>query len=396
MRTRGTLDKLLSNYSVNYFVKKNNIDNETRNSLLKEGSLYFYFVLRFVSFCSIAIFLVDIINLLFSHPFYIASDQVELSAHILNFVSHVLFFVCSILFSISSFYHNKCKHEKGIVVIYYFSLLASLILFKVGEVIDPSAGINIFYSGYVILALFSAFPILFSAPFLIYNIIMVTTLFVFALPPLRTHFEYQELVLALALSIISSFFRTHYFKNFYLKFANEQKNQALSLEAKTDILTEIYNRRALNEFAENIVHPLIGDNKNISILFFDIDNFKSYNDNYSYETGDEVLKIVSKTIKDMVYSNDNIHFFRFGGDEFVLVFLNLDENFIKLFISQLLKSTRNLKLKEAGITISVGASSCLTDADYNFFNHLAISSEKMRTIKQSGKNHALFNDLIIK
>jgi len=53
-----------------------------------------------------------------------------------------------------------------------------------------------------------------------------------------------------------------------------------------------------------------------AIIFFDIDYFKSINDNYGHEIGDEVLKYFSSTISEKISSKDILS--RFGGDEFVL------------------------------------------------------------------------------
>ncbi|MGM9873295.1 MAG: GGDEF domain-containing protein, partial [Bacilli bacterium] len=395
MHARELLDKILTSYSVGRYCKKHNIDKKTKTSLLNEGTNYFYFVIRFIAVCSIFVFLADILNLLFTHPFYDALDKVDLIGHIFIFSSHCLFFLCSILFFVLSMFKHGDKYKHNTVVCYYFTLLLSIIIFKVGLAIDSDSANSVFYSGYIILAILAAFPLLSTWPFAIYSYVFFITFLVFSLPIFQSTFEYQEVIISLALIITSSFFRTHYFVNFYKKFELEQKNCALSLEAKTDILTNAFNRRALNSFAETEVAPLKGSDDLISILFFDIDDFKIYNDKYSYEIGDEVLKKVSNTIKDLITDNENIHFFRFGGDEFVLVFVNLDESFIRFFISHFLKTIRKIKLNEAGITISVGCTTSTLNDDYNFFNHLALSSEKMHVIKQSGKDHALFNDEII-
>ena len=68
---------------------------------------------------------------------------------------------------------------------------------------------------------------------------------------------------------------------------------------------------------------LLLDNKNekFAILFMDLDKFKSANDNYGHEAGDNILKNVAARLKSIIRSTDTVY--RIGGDEFIIILRNL-------------------------------------------------------------------------
>ena len=84
----------------------------------------------------------------------------------------------------------------------------------------------------------------------------------------------------------------------------------LEMIQQTDELTELLNRRGF----ENYIYSL---EKDCIVIFFDVDKFKQANDVYGHAFGDEVLKIIGHTIKD-IYANFG-KCFRYGGDEFCVI-----------------------------------------------------------------------------
>ena len=84
--------------------------------------------------------------------------------------------------------------------------------------------------------------------------------------------------------------------------------------ARTDHLTEIANRRAFFDLANMELHKARRYRTPLSILYLDIDNFKHINDRYGHQDGDQLLRLVAKTIKNHVRAIDVTA--RFGGDEF--------------------------------------------------------------------------------
>lgn len=84
-------------------------------------------------------------------------------------------------------------------------------------------------------------------------------------------------------------------------------------EANEDALTGLYNRRAFDRDIESISQKQVP----FSLILLDIDHFKSFNDNYGHQLGDQVLKLVASQLK--VSCQDGATAYRYGGEEFVVL-----------------------------------------------------------------------------
>ena len=98
----------------------------------------------------------------------------------------------------------------------------------------------------------------------------------------------------------------------------QAKISRLEKLATEDDLTGLKNRRYLWEFAKQIIAQAKKDNGRVTVLVFDIDDFKHYNDVYGHAAGDEVLKQASLLIRRCCRKHDVVA--RLGGDEFAVVF----------------------------------------------------------------------------
>lgn len=98
---------------------------------------------------------------------------------------------------------------------------------------------------------------------------------------------------------------------------NQRELQFLMKELKematTDYLTKLYNRRY---FTEQLLDYVANNNNPISLIIFDIDNFKKVNDTYGHNAGDMVLLTVSQIFKLILREEDVIS--RWGGEEFMI------------------------------------------------------------------------------
>ena len=87
-------------------------------------------------------------------------------------------------------------------------------------------------------------------------------------------------------------------------------------EAMYDCLTGLLNRRVFDKELETFCsNPSL--NRHFAILIIDIDNFKTFNDDYGHQLGDQVLKAIAKRIADSCHDGEQA--FRYGGEEFVLI-----------------------------------------------------------------------------
>jgi diguanylate cyclase (GGDEF)-like protein len=100
--------------------------------------------------------------------------------------------------------------------------------------------------------------------------------------------------------------------------ALERKIRHLERLATTDDLTGLKNRRYVWEFARQILDHARRTRGRVTLLVFDIDNFKHYNDVYGHLTGDEILRQAALLMRRCCRSHDVVA--RIGGDEFAVVF----------------------------------------------------------------------------
>jgi len=100
--------------------------------------------------------------------------------------------------------------------------------------------------------------------------------------------------------------------------ALHDRQQALRRAAFTDPLTGAWNRRYFDGFLEAAIDRARENRRTITVLVFDIDEFKRYNDDYGHPAGDEILIEVVRALKSSVRPSDRVC--RIGGDEFAVVF----------------------------------------------------------------------------
>ncbi len=138
----------------------------------------------------------------------------------------------------------------------------------------------------------------------------------------------------------------------------------LQILATKDPLTRIYNRRGFEEEGSRLVKDIIYARENpetrmhfyidsISILFFDIDNFKKLNDEYGHKAGDGVLQQVSAIISQKVRGIDFVG--RWGGEEFVVALVGSHEEDAFRKAEEIRKAVKSrVKVGNETVTVSIG------------------------------------------
>lgn len=98
--------------------------------------------------------------------------------------------------------------------------------------------------------------------------------------------------------------------------------QALEDSAFKDGLTQLYNRKFIEEHLKKLLPQIKRDKKKIGLLMLDMDHFKAVNDEYGHDIGDRVLKSLSRILEDSVRDSDII--VRYGGEEFMVLLIGVD------------------------------------------------------------------------
>ncbi|MFQ3676112.1 MAG: GGDEF domain-containing protein [Endomicrobiia bacterium] len=159
--------------------------------------------------------------------------------------------------------------------------------------------------------------------------------------------------------------------------------------AIVDPLTKISNRHMLEIFLDREIQKSLRTNLPIAIAYFDLDNFKSINDNFGHSTGDKLLKLIGHRITHIIRPNDL--FARWGGDEFALVLPETDLNNTKLVVERIQKELTNLFKEKQWeiITLSIGV---ILFKKFNLTKNEMIkkADELMYKVKKSGKNNIAY------
>lgn len=100
-------------------------------------------------------------------------------------------------------------------------------------------------------------------------------------------------------------------------FQVEELTRQLKRQATTDFLTGLGNRRSLSEHLAALQSQIRRTNEPLSLILFDLDNFKTINDEYGHDVGDNVLMVVGEVVKDLIRPYDLAT--RIGGEEFCIV-----------------------------------------------------------------------------
>ncbi len=103
---------------------------------------------------------------------------------------------------------------------------------------------------------------------------------------------------------------------------NARLHQAVSRQARMDVLTGLPNRRGLDERLEQEIAQAGRLGSAFSVMMLDIDGFKQINDEYGHEAGDDLLRQVASSLLRVVRSSDFLA--RYGGDEMTLVLPGTD------------------------------------------------------------------------
>ena len=141
----------------------------------------------------------------------------------------------------------------------------------------------------------------------------------------------------------------------------QQSLEAIRAESLTDPLTGLGNRKYFDRMIATAVQDALATGEPLSLLMFDFDHFKSFNDSYGHLTGDQVLRLVGMSLKQTIKGQDITA--RYGGEEFAVVLPSTALRQALTVADHIRRAVmaKELKKKSTGeilgrVTISVGVS----------------------------------------
>ncbi len=170
-------------------------------------------------------------------------------------------------------------------------------------------------------------------------------------------------------------------------------NVQMSIEmAVTDVLTGLHNRRYMETHVTTLVEQAAARGKPLSVLVLDIDYFKSINDNYGHDAGDDVLREFSVRLKKSIRGIDLAC--RYGGEEFVVVMPETDMAIAAAVAERVRRgiATESFPINQGArfvdVTISIGIAGLTHPAD-TAADILKRADQALYRAKRDGRNRVV-------
>ena len=170
----------------------------------------------------------------------------------------------------------------------------------------------------------------------------------------------------------------------------QQQVQKIRDLSNQDMLTAVNNRSYLEEVLPQQLDLACRSSKPLSVIFVDIDHFKSVNDTHGHEAGDTVLVSVAGIIRSAVRVSDIVA--RYGGDEFVCLLPNTDANEAANLGERILNAVRSEPhdfggAKEIHVTVSLGSATHSPQSPFESGKHLMREADRcLYVAKAEGRN----------
>lgn len=156
-----------------------------------------------------------------------------------------------------------------------------------------------------------------------------------------------------------------------------------------DGLTGLLNRMAIDDLLKESFRKAVGEKVPLSVAMIDVDYFKKFNDRFGHQAGDNVLKLIAKTLKRMSRPSDHVG--RYGGEEFIVILNDTDLSKAVVYADRIRKEIEHLgnllsdRFPGLSLTVSVGISRY--EAEIKNQDVLVSMADKaLYRAKESGRN----------
>ncbi|MEX2174985.1 MAG: GGDEF domain-containing protein [Pirellulaceae bacterium] len=165
-----------------------------------------------------------------------------------------------------------------------------------------------------------------------------------------------------------------------------------AVEARTDALTQVANRRALDDEIRRCMADFDSRALVSSVMLIDVDHFKKFNDAHGHQVGDEVLRGVARVLRNSVGDRGLVT--RYGGEEFAVVFAGLGFSVILAEAERARQAIAGTSFRFAGRELFVTASAGLaeTQAGDQEKEWIRRADEALYSSKKAGRNCGHYSD----
>lgn len=170
--------------------------------------------------------------------------------------------------------------------------------------------------------------------------------------------------------------------------ALQHEYQQALVEAETDALTQMGNRRALDRLRRLLT--LNGQNRVISALMIDIDWFKPYNDTLGHLQGDQCLRDIASVIRSG-FRSEETYPLRIGGEEFLVLMIDADSKAARQVGQRIVRNIRSYAIhhptSELGyVTLSIGVATATVTDDASISALMAAADKALYQSKHTGRD----------
>lgn len=173
-------------------------------------------------------------------------------------------------------------------------------------------------------------------------------------------------------------------------------NSALVKLAYNDVMTGTLNKKAMQTYCPFVTEKM--QPETLSVIIYDVDDFKSYSDHYSHMKGDEALRRISESVVRVLERGDR-YLIRFGGEEFVVILPNVSEDEARRIAGEMLEAVRAAAFPRDDltdktiITASFGVA-CGACRELGNLSVIVKADKQLYVCKNAGKKGVAASDMI--
>ena len=157
--------------------------------------------------------------------------------------------------------------------------------------------------------------------------------------------------------------------------------------SNADALTGLFNRRFLDESLEAEFLRARTGRRNLSVLMFDIDHFKQFNDNHGHDQGDRVLKAFAATMLECVRGLDIAC--RYGGEEFLVIATETNQEGAMILAERIRIAVETMTVDGLRVTTSIGVAGVLETGAESPSELVDLADSALYQAKDSGRNRTV-------